>query len=65
MNKTKIKKFLMYAFRWQCSTPIIALCIWLLPLNPLIQTIIANFIGSCIFFEVDRYIFKDKKLKGV
>jgi len=59
-----IKKFLLYAGRWQLSTPLLAGIIWLLSgMNPLVVTVIANFIGSCIFFFVDRIIFRPKPLK--
>lgn len=47
--------------RWQCSTPILAIVIWALNFGTLIETIIANFIGSIIFFFVDRLIFSNKK----
>lgn len=62
MGKKDIKKFLIYLIRWQLSTPII----WLVVRNlgtGLYATIIANFIGGCIFFWVDKIIFKSKKLK--
>ena len=29
--------------------------------NVAVATIVANLIGGCIFFWVDRWIFKDKK----
>lgn len=52
------KKFILYLLRWQCSTPILALCLNLLHFNTVVNTIIANLIGGCIFFWVDKYIFK-------
>ena len=55
-----MKKFMYYAIRWQLSTPILWACIKYLKIltsNELVLTIIANFIGSCIFFWVDKYIF--------
>lgn len=55
-----MKRFLMYALRWQCSTPVLALCVWLIPLSPLIKTIIANLIGSMIFYKVDKLIFRQR-----
>lgn len=61
------KKFLLYAFRWQLSTPILAVCYWGLDdLGITLATIIANFIGACIFFFVDKWIFgkKKKSFKG-
>jgi len=54
-----IKKYLLYLFRWQLSTPILALVLWWLSsYGELWATIIANFIGGLIFFWVDKYIFK-------
>jgi len=55
-----MKRFAKYAFRWQASTPILAVCIWLLPLNPFVKTVIANLIGAVIFYKVDQHIFKHK-----
>ena len=53
-------KFLLYLIRWQLSTPILALCLYFLNFSTLVNTIIANFIGACIFFWVDKCIFKGK-----
>jgi hypothetical protein len=53
-----IKQFLLYALRWQLSTPILALCLYYFNFNVTTETIIANTIGSSIFFWVDKYIFK-------
>lgn len=61
-----MKKFLLYLLRWQLSTPILALILFLMKdWNYLIATIVANLIGGIIFFWVDRWIFnkKDKKEK--
>jgi len=61
-----MKKFIYYAVRWQLSTPILWACIKYLRVivdNDLILTIIANFIGACIFFWVDQYIFVVKYYK--
>ena len=61
-----MKKFLLYLLRWQLSTPILALILFLMKdWNYFIATIIANLIGGIIFFWVDRWIFnkKDKKEK--
>jgi len=54
-------KLLLYALRWQASTPILYLVIQLLPFGNLTKTIIANLIGSLIFFYVDAWIFNKKK----
>lgn len=53
-----MKKLLLYLARWQMSSPILALCMHLLPFNVIISTIIANLIGGLIFFNFDKLIFK-------
>ena len=55
-----IKKYILYILRWQMSSPLLALVLWLLHTNIIIETIIANLIGGIIFFWVDRKIFKEK-----
>jgi len=50
------RKFLLYLFRWQLSTPIL----WLVVRNlgaGIWVTVTANLIGGSIFFWVDRFIF--------
>ena len=54
-----MKKFLLYLLRWQLSTPILALCLLFLQFSTIVNTIIANLIGGCIFFWIDRLIFKE------
>jgi len=56
-----IKRFGAYLFRWQLSSPILGVVIWLMP-DPVWGTVIANFIGGCIFYWVDRWIFSTKEL---
>ena len=51
-----LRRFILYLFRWQLSTPIL----WLVVRNlgaGIGATIIANLIGGAIFFWVDRFIF--------
>ena len=51
-------RFIAYLIRWQLSSPILALCMWLMgDWNIVIATIIANLIGGCIFYFVDKRIF--------
>jgi hypothetical protein len=54
-----------YMFRWQLSTPILALVPILLELVGICNywsiAVIANVIGSLIFFKIDEKIFKPKK----
>ncbi len=59
-----MKKFFLYLVRWQLSSPILAVCmVWMGGWNVAIATIVANLIGGCIFFWVDRWIFGEKKVK--
>ena len=61
-------KFLLYACRWQLSTPILAPIVSYFKHSPTllgtredwIAASIANLIGACIFFWVDRFIFSAK-----
>ena len=64
-----LKKFILYALRWQLSTPILAPVVmycegFFFPDNPnanyWLAVTVANFIGSCIFFWVDKFIFRPK-----
>ena len=56
--KTTLHKYLLYLLRWQLSTPILALILYVLHTNELVETIIANLIGGLIFFWVDAKIFR-------
>ena len=54
-----IKRYLFYLFRWQLSTPILAVVLlWLNDWNVTWATIVANLIGGLIFFWIDKFIFK-------
>lgn len=59
-----MRKLLKYVFRWQLSTPILALVPFILLKYDIddfwITAFIANLIGSLIFFKVDEYIFSKK-----
>lgn len=57
-----IKKYILYLFRWQLSTPILALVLYMLNINEIMETIIANLIGGIIFFWIDKLIFKEKTI---
>lgn len=57
-----IKRFLLYLFRWQLSTPILWLAVKELGVG-VSSTIIANLIGGSIFFWVDRFIFTSKAVE--
>ena len=66
-----LKRFVFYSLRWQLSTPVLApIMIYgegvFFPASPTANywaaVTVANFVGSCIFFWVDRFIFKLKLL---
>lgn len=57
-------RFVAYLIRWQLSTPVLALCMWLMGgLDIILATIIANLIGGCLFYFVDKKIFRGKDEK--
>lgn len=56
-----IKRFVLYLVRWQLSSPILAIClIWLGGLGAVWATIVANLLGGCVFYLIDKKIFKEK-----
>ena len=57
---TVFKRYVIYLFRWQLSTPILALCLSLFHYGNFWNTVLANFIGGLIFFWIDRLIFRLK-----
>jgi hypothetical protein len=51
-------RYLLYLLRWQCSTPILAVCVvYFAKFGNVWATVIANLIGGLIFYWVDRFIF--------
>ena len=55
-----MKTFIFYLLRWQLSSPVLALCLYFMSgLGVVGSTVIANLIGGCVFFIVDRRIFND------
>ena len=53
-----LRRYVLYLFRWQLSTPILAVCVAVLAaLGEWWATAVANLIGGLIFFWVDRFIF--------
>jgi hypothetical protein len=60
-----MKRFILYLFRWQLSTPILAPVVawfagspnWLGTPESWIGSSVANLIGGSIFYWVDRFIF--------
>lgn len=61
-------KFLLYAFRWQLSTPIPAPIVSYFKHSPAmfgtkedwLAATVANLIGAWLFFWVDKFIFSAK-----
>ena len=51
-----LTEFVLYSIRWQLSTPTLYLITKKLP--GIWGVVIANFVGSCIFYFVDKWIFK-------
>jgi hypothetical protein len=61
--RVNFKRYGLYLLRWQLSTPILAVALYLLAgLGALAATIVANLIGGLIFFWVDRFIFTSQAL---
>jgi hypothetical protein len=65
------KKLLLYVFRWQLSSPILAVVMaivkgtpnWFGTAEEWKAAAIANLAGSLIFFWVDRFIFTSKAVE--
>ena len=53
-------RFILYLIRWQLSGVVLypVLLLMLPHTNELWATITANFVGGCLFFFVDRSIFR-------
>lgn len=61
--QVNLKRYGLYLFRWQLSTPILAAALYLLStIDKVTATIVANLIGGLIFFWVDMFIFTSEKL---
>lgn len=61
--QVNLKRYGLYLFRWQLSTPILAAVLFLLStIDRITATVIANFIGGLIFFWVDKFIFTSQHL---
>lgn len=56
-----MKRFLLYLLRWQLSTPVLAIFVYIIT-NEILATFIANLVGGFIFYWVDRFIFTSKFL---
>lgn len=55
-------RLLMYLFRWQMSTPILAGVVWFLSdYNEIVSAVVANLIGGLIFYKIDKLIFNKKR----
>ena len=61
--QVNFKRYGLYLFRWQLSTPILAgVGIILVSMGQIASAIIANLIGGLIFFWVDQFIFTSHTL---
>lgn len=60
-------RLLMYLFRWQMSTPILAGVVWFLSdYNEIVSAVVANLIGGLIFYKIDKLIFnKERHVKEI
>ena len=57
-----MKRFILYLLRWQASSVILAPCIYLLSdYGSIVSAVVANLIGGCLFYWIDRKIFKNGK----
>lgn len=55
-------RFLLYLLRWQLSTPILALILFVMAdFNTFTATVVANLVGGILFFFVDAWIFNGGK----
>lgn len=56
-----MKRFFLYVLRWEASTIILAPCIYFLnQYGSIVSAIVGNFIGACVFYKLDKFIFKKK-----
>jgi hypothetical protein len=60
--KDMMRKYIMYLIRWQLSTPVLALVLYLMaPAHYILATFVANLVGGLIFFPFDYRIFRNEK----
>jgi hypothetical protein len=56
-----MKRFLIYLFRWQLSTLVLAPVMWgLQGFNVWLIAGVSNLIGGCLFYLIDKRIFKSQ-----
>lgn len=58
-----MKRLSAYLLRWQLSTPILSIVIYLCQnhIGNIGSTIVANLIGGLMFYKIDRIIFKQNE----
>jgi hypothetical protein len=61
----KNKKFLLYLFRWQMSSPILFLALYFIPGSDIFRTVLANLIGGILFYQVDKFLFERKDKNAI
>jgi hypothetical protein len=59
------KKFLLYLFRWQLSSPILFLTLYFVQGSDLFRTVLANLIGGILFYQVDKFLFEGKDKNAI
>jgi len=63
MARANLKRYGLYLIRWQLSTPILAVVLYVLSsMDKITATGIANLIGGLIFYWVDMFIFTSERL---
>jgi len=60
-----LRKYLIYHGRWQASTVVMLAPITFFSwyFGPQISLVFSQFIGACIFWYVDKWIFNDRDEK--
>lgn len=57
-----MKTLILYLVRWQLSSPVLALVVWLMMGWPLwMGVVVANLVGGLMFFYVDKKILCEVK----
>lgn len=57
-------KFCLYLLRWQLSTPVLAIAMVAFDdFGTWLATVLANLIGGCLFYFVDKWILGVDKCK--
>lgn len=61
--RVNMKRYGLYLFRWQLSTPILAGVLLVMSrVDKITATVVANLIGGLIFYWIDLFIFTSQRL---